>query len=194
MLGHAASKAAVLQLMTDAPVIHLATHGFVGEEFPKGVILFAPDNSVHAQQNEEDCCNAHSECCERRNSCTINCVSGILSAEELAQKKLRAARLMVMSACQTGQGEVTGEGVLGLSRASIQAGVPCSVLSLWPVDDSATAELMEVFYDALLSGMSVARALRVAMLRLVGNPTWTNPRFWSPFFSSGCGLVQLVGK
>ena len=84
-----------------------------------------------------------------------------------------------------------GEGLIGLSRAIIQAGVPCSVLSLWAVDDKATFELMDAMYAALLSGQSTAKALRSAMLKVMHDPNWADPRFWSPFFCSGCGRVSL---
>ena len=161
--------------MQDAPLIHLATHAFVGEGYPKGVLFLTPD----ADPGDRKRGNAQDEC-----------MAGLLSAEELARSKL-SARLMVLSTCQTGQGEVKGEGLVGLSRAIIQAGVPCSVLSLWAVDDKATLKLMDAMYDGLLGGQPVAAALRSAMLQMMRDPAHADPRFWSPFFCSGCGSVKL---
>ena len=172
--------------MQDAPHIHFATHGFVGSDYPKGVLLLTPD----ADAGDGQCCNARDECCASDEPCRINCTAGLLSAEELARSQL-SARLVVLSACQTGQGEVKGEGLVGLSRAIIQAGVPCSVLSLWAVDDKATLELMDAMYDCLLGGQPVAAALRSAMLQMMRDPARADPRFWNPFFCSGCGSVKL---
>ncbi|MGB5898247.1 MAG: CHAT domain-containing protein [Geitlerinemataceae cyanobacterium] len=67
---------------------------------------------------------------------------GLLTAGEILDLKLNAD-LVVLSACDTGRGEITGDGVVGLSRALVTAGVPSIVVSLWKVDDAATAELMQ---------------------------------------------------
>ena len=90
-------KRAVIELMQDAPLIHLSTHGFVGDEYPKGVRFLTPDSD----SGDAECCNAQRDCCVHERPCTINCATGLLSAEELAQLKLNV-RLMVLSACQTG--------------------------------------------------------------------------------------------
>ena len=118
-------------------------------------------------------------------------MSGVLRSEEIAVLGLKA-RLMVLSACQTGLGEIKGEGLLGLSRAIIQSGVPCGVLSLWQVHDAATSSQMLEMYSSLRQGHPVAAALRNAMLKMLSSPEWSHPGFWSPFFCSGCAQVTLT--
>ncbi len=87
---------------------------------------------------------------------------------------------MVLSACSTGGGEITGDGVLGLSRAFIAAGVPSLIVSLWNVKDQPTAELMTAFYQNLKANPDKAQALRQAMLTLAEKYP-EQPQFWAAF-------------
>ncbi|MEM1425032.1 MAG: CHAT domain-containing tetratricopeptide repeat protein [Cyanobacteria bacterium P01_H01_bin.130] len=88
---------------------------------------------------------------------------GLFKATEIAQLNLQA-QMVVLSACDTGRGRVTGDGVVGLARAFMAAGIPTVVASLWKVPDDATRTLMVAFYRALLDGQDKAQALRTAML------------------------------
>ena len=75
------------------------------------------------------------------------------------------AELVVLSACDTGRGEITGDGVIGLSRSILAAGVPTVLVSLWAVQDDETADMMNNFYRNLYQEkMSKAQALRQALL------------------------------
>ena len=97
-----------------------------------------------------------------------------------------AANLVVLSACDTGRGDLTGEGVVGLSRSLSVAGVPSVIVSLWEVNDEATKALMEEFYRNLqLKKLSKAQALRQAMLTTMVD--YPNPNFWSAFMLVGEG-------
>jgi len=99
------------------------------------------------------------------------------------------AHMVVLSACDTARGQITGEGVLNLPRALMIAGVPCVVASQWEVDDSSTCELMKGFYQELRSGKDVSSSLRAAMLKMMKDEG--NVHAWAPFFVCGLPTVCL---
>ncbi|MCP4548136.1 MAG: CHAT domain-containing protein [bacterium] len=102
------------------------------------------------------------------------------------------ARLAVLAACESARGQtLSGEGVLGLSSAFISAGVPAVVAALWPVDDTATATLMESFYTHLAAGRTAAKALHLAREQLRRDPVTAHPFFWAGFVLIGDGLVEI---
>ncbi len=112
---------------------------------------------------------------------------GLLRPHEIASLTLRA-RLAVLSACGTGLGSpVAGEGLHGLARAFLIAGVPAIVPSQWDVSDRATAELMERFYHGLAAGEPGYRALAGAArgLRRESLPLYSHPYYWAPFILFG---------
>jgi len=153
LTGDKATKVAVLQQIERSRIVHLATHGILddveGLGVP-GVIAFAPSKGD----------------------------SGLLTASEIFNLRLNA-ELVVLSACNTGRGRITGDGVIGLSRSFIAAGVPSVVVSLWSVSDESTAELMAEFYRQMQLTPDIAQALRKAMLvTLVKHP---NPVDWAAF-------------
>lgn len=109
---------------------------------------------------------------------------GLLTAEEVAAMDLRGTRLVVLSACDTGMGEVrVGEGVFGLRRAFALAGARTLVMSLWNVPDAETRLLMGRFYDALAGGSSPAEALRAACLAV--RAVCPDPYYWGAFICQG---------
>jgi CHAT domain-containing protein len=100
------------------------------------------------------------------------------------------ADIVALSACSTGLGKlVNGEGVLGLTRAFFYAGARNVAVSLWNVNDSSTATLMESFYLNLRRGLPESEALREAKLSLLrsSQPTWRHPYFWAAFVLEGQG-------
>ena len=103
---------------------------------------------------------------------------GLLTAGELLQMKLNA-ELVVLSACKTGQGDITSDGVIGLSRSLVAAGVPSIIVSLWSVPDAPTADLMAEFYQNLETTDDKAKALRQAMLTTMEQHP--NPKNWAAF-------------
>ena len=93
------------------------------------------------------------------------------------------ANLVVLSACETGLGEITSDGIVGISRPFIAAGVPSVVMSLWLVPDAATSELMIDFHKNLQTGQNKAQALRQAMLSTM--KTNPDPVNWAGFILVG---------
>jgi CHAT domain-containing protein len=151
--GNQATKAAIVQQLPQARIIHLATHGllddFKGLGVP-GAIALAPSSNDN----------------------------GLLTSSEILDLKLNAD-LVVLSACNTGRGKITGDGVIGLSRSLISAGVPSVIVSLWSVPDAPTASLMTEFYRQLQQNPDKATALRQAMLTTMKQHP--NPRNWAAF-------------
>ena len=111
---------------------------------------------------------------------------GILTALEASGLDLWGTKLVVLSACETGVGEVrNGDGVHGLRRALVNAGAEAQVMSLWKVDDEATRDLMIDFYKRLVSGEGSTEALRQAQRGLLGREAHQHPYYWASFIPSG---------
>jgi len=160
ILGSAATESQVAAAMSEASVIHLATHGLLDyvdttDRIPiPGAIALTP-------ADDDD---------------------GLLTAREIANLSL-SAQLVVLSACDTGLGEVTGDGVVGLSRSLLSAGAQSTVVSLWAVPDEPTAALMQAFYTELSQGANKAQALRQAMLQT--RAQYPDPINWAAFVLVG---------
>jgi CHAT domain-containing protein len=107
-----------------------------------------------------------------------------VTALELAGLNLWGTQLVVLSACDTGRGEIQlGQSVAGLRRAFLEAGSETLVSSLWRVDDKITRQLMEGYYRHLLAGQGRSAALREAMKEL--RHEQPHPHFWAPFIALG---------
>lgn len=106
---------------------------------------------------------------------------GILTAYELANMDLSNTQLVVLSACETGVGQImNGEGVFGLQRALRQAGVKKMIVSLWPVSDKETAEMMEHFYSALAISKNINASFRLAQAKMRSKYP-DKPALWAGF-------------
>jgi CHAT domain-containing protein/tetratricopeptide (TPR) repeat protein len=111
---------------------------------------------------------------------------GVLTAFEAAALDLNGTKLVILSACETGVGEVkNGEGVFGLRRAFAVAGAEALVMSLWPVADQATKELMVNYHQRLAKGEGRTEALRQTQLELLRDPRRSHPFYWASFIASG---------
>jgi CHAT domain-containing protein/tetratricopeptide (TPR) repeat protein len=158
LTGDQATEARIKQQLPSAQLIHLATHGLLDYGDPQSYgRLDVPGAIALAPGDGED---------------------GLLTSAEILDMDLQAD-LAILSACDTGRGRITGDGVVGLSRSLITAGVPSVVVSLWAVPDSPTAELMTEFYRQLDQGQDKAQALRQAMLTTMEQHL--NPRDWAAF-------------
>jgi CHAT domain-containing protein len=110
--------------------------------------------------------------------------SALATALELAGLNLWGTQLVVLSACDTGRGDVQlGQGVYGLRRAFMVAGAETVVMSLWKVNDETTRSLMEAYYTNLLAGQGRATALREAMRTV--QRAHAHPYYWAPFIAMG---------
>ena len=121
---------------------------------------------------------------------SLRLADGVLTAHDVYNLDLKAS-LVTLSACETGMSQVAaGDELLGLARAFFHAGTPSLVVSLWPVSDVATADLMRAFYEALSAGQSKAAALRAAALAT--KQTYPHPFYWAPFVLLGSAGTRSV--
>ena len=162
ILGPNATKANLLKKLPQASLIHFATHGTMdnrsGSE--SAIILASPSDKTDP----------------------IAELNSSLTAGEILDLRLNAD-LVVLSACNTGRGQITGEGVIGLTRSFLSAGVPSLVVSLWQVPDKPTSSLMIAFYENRKKGDGNAQALRQAMLTTMKE--YPNPQDWAGFMVVG---------
>jgi CHAT domain-containing protein len=149
--------------LADYRILHFATHGLINAEQPElsGLALSLVDADGRSQD-------------------------GFLRLNTIYNMRL-AADLVVLSACQSALGkEISGEGLVGLTRGFMYAGARRVIASLWQVDDVATAELMKRFYRGLLNDhLAPAAALRAAQQDLRTQPRWSSPFFWAGFVVQG---------
>ena len=111
---------------------------------------------------------------------------GVLSALEATNLNLVGTKLVVLSACDTGNGDIsTGEGVYGLRRALVIAGSESQLISLWKVSDSATKDLMIAYYQRLKNGEGRSEALRQTQLAMLKSKDQKHPFYWASFIPSG---------
>ena len=110
----------------------------------------------------------------------------MLTALEVASLNLWGNKLVVLSACHTGVGDVrNGEGVYGLRRALVIAGSESQLMSLWSVSDEGTAQLMLKYYQKLVNNMGRSDALRQTQLEMLKSEKYANPFYWAAFIPSG---------
>ena len=181
-----------LKSLTGPWLLHIATHGFFLSR-PSAAASSVPQQPTRASALESGVAAKENPLLRSGLALTgANQLNdgrgddGILTALEAAGLDLHGTKLVVLSACETGIGEVqNGEGVYGLRRALVLAGAESELMSLWKVDDEATRDLMIEFYKQLMSGKSRATALREVQLKLLRMERYEHPFFWAAFILSG---------
>lgn len=153
-------------------VIHIATHGFFDNTATtdadalqgSGLYFAGADNTLQGE------------------SIPVTVNDGILTAEEAAQMDLTGLDMLCLSACETGLGNVTADGVFGLQRGFKKAGANTILMSLWKVNDAATCKLMTTFYDNWIGKqMTKHDALEAAKRTLREMARWQDPKYWAAF-------------
>ena len=157
LLEEIATKENVLSKMNDASIIHIAAHG----DMDHANIFLAPNQGAAKPPREDDY---------------------LLTAKDVARCTLKV-RLVVLSCCHSGRGQISAEGVVGIARSFLGAGARSVMVTLKEIRDKETKELMKLFYGKVCHGLSVCAALQEAMVELKTNYTVD---VWEPF--------QIVGE
>ena len=194
---------AALKRLSNPRILHVATHGFFLEDIEtklantRDVILIGEGPAELGGARLENPLLRSGLAltgANLRRSSPNQEDDGVLTAMEMAGLDLWGTKLVVLSACDTGVGEVkNGEGVYGLRRALTLAGSETQVMSLWPVSDAATRDLMIEYYKALQRGEGRGEALRQVQLRMLKRKNRNHPFYWASFIQSG-EWANLEGK
>ena len=156
LTGKLATKCEVLKQISSVAVVHIAAHG----RMETGEIALSPNPERKSQIPAEE--------------------DFMLTMTDVMNVKLRA-KLVVLSCCHSGRGEIKAEGVVGIARAFMGAGARSVLVSLWAIDDEATLEFMKNFYHNLVKGRSASESLNHAMKCLRESEKFSNVKYWAPF-------------
>ncbi|KAL9965037.1 hypothetical protein ACROYT_G028763 [Oculina patagonica] len=138
LVGREATKNEVLERLSSVAIVHIAAHG----SMETGEIALAPNTTRPSQIPDEE--------------------DFLLTMRDVMSVQIRA-RMVVLSCCHSGRGEIKAEGVVGIARAFLAAGARSVLVSLWAIDDEATLEFMKSFYLHLARGKSASQSLNEAM-------------------------------
>lgn len=163
LIGADATESHAKSSAADFDILHFATHGSLAPERPAfSSLVLSPDATPGGQD-------------------------GLLRATEIVDLDLKA-RLVVLSACQSGiGGYVRGEGLMGLSRAFFAAGAEAVLATQWEIGDASTADFAAQFYAQLLKGQSPAEALRTVQTDWARRKGLASAAQWAPFIVVGIG-------
>ena len=160
LTGKEATKAEVLKQLSNVALVHIAAHG----RMETGEIALSP-NPTRASEKPSD-------------------EDFLLTMSDVLNVRLRA-RLVVLSCCHSGRGEIKAEGVVGIARAFLGAGARSVLVSLWAIDDKATLEFMKYFYQHLAEGKSASKSLNQAMKFMRESDEFSDVKYWAPFVLIG---------
>ena len=168
LIGKQATKQAVLQAINSVSLIHFAAHG----DAERGEIALAPAiRSPNRIPKEEDY---------------------LLTMSDISKAQLRA-KLVVLSCCHSGRGQIRTEGVVGIARAFLGSGARSVLVAMWALDDSATEQFMSCFYEHLVCGESASESLHEAMKWMRCNG-YSEARQWAPFMLIGDNVTFDFGR
>jgi CHAT domain-containing protein len=157
-----ATKGAFIKNLNRFPIVHMATHAITDLDNPSAsFIAFFPATGIRSED--------------------------FLFLDEIYSLRMDSCRMIVISACETGRGElVHNEGVMSFARAFLYSGCPSTINTLWKADDYSTAEILKIFYTYLEAGYSKSLALKKAKLEFIrNNPVYRNPAYWSHIILTG---------
>ena len=160
LTGKEATKDEVLKQLSNVAIVHIAAHG----RMETGEIALSP-NPTRASEKPSD-------------------EDFLLRMSDVLNIRLRA-RLVVLSCCHSGRGEIKAEGVVGIARAFLGAGARSVLVSLWAIDDKATLEFMKYFYQHLVEGESASKSLNQAMKFMRESDKFSDLKYWAPFVLIG---------
>ena len=167
LIGEEATKKAVLQRLHSAGLIHFAAHG----DAERGEIALSPVRSTGKIPKEQDY---------------------LWTMSDISQVQLRA-KLVVLSCCHSGRGQIRTEGVIGIARAFLGSGARSVLVALWALEDEATEQFMSRFYEHLVRGVSASESLHQVMKWMRENG-WSEVRQWAPFMLIGDSVSFDFGR
>ena len=159
LIGKKATKDQVLSRLNSVSLVHLAAHGCR----ETGEIILSP-NVADAERPKEE--------------------HFLLTKADVLGVQLRA-KLVVLSCCYSGRGEIKAEGVVGIARAFLGAGARSVIASLWALSDEATLEFMKHFYEHFVEGKSASKSLHQAMKWMRESEQFNAVQYWAPFVLIG---------
>ena len=160
LVGKQATKDEVLRRISSVALVHIAAHG----KMETGEIALAPN--------------------AKRQSQILDKEEYLLTMKDVLKAQIRA-RLVVFSCCHSARGEVKSEGVVGIAQAFLGAGARSVLVSQWAIDDEATMEFMNFFYQQLVHGRSASEALNKAMNSMRQSDRFSAVKYWAPFVLIG---------
>ena len=169
MIGTEATKNKVLNRLSSVSLVHIAAHGCM----ETGEIALTPNPSRQSQVPKE--------------------TDYMLTMTDVLNVQLRA-RLVVLSCCHSGRGEIKAEGVVGIARAFLGAGARSVLVSLWAIDDKATLEFMKSFYQHMVEGRMASEALSQAMKFMRESEQFSEVKHWAPFVLIGDDVTLEFGE
>jgi CHAT domain-containing protein/Tfp pilus assembly protein PilF len=194
MLTAAAASESVVKQLQAPKILHIATHGFFLTDEAVSTTSRAGARAINAKVKIDNPLLRSGLALAGANLKGQGGEDGILTALEASGLNLWGTKLVTLSACDTGVGEVrNGEGVYGLRRAFLLAGAESLVMSLWPVSDYVTREIMTAYYKNLKQGLGRGEALRQVQLVMLKHKGREHPFYWASFIQAG-EWANLDGK